>query len=594
MVRINEVESNQGVPGDWIEFINIGTTPVDLSGFVVKDDADTRNARIPTGTILPPGGLYVIEEAQFGFGLGAADEARLFLPDGVTLVDRFAWTAHALTTYGRCPDGTGAFRTQFASTKGQPNDCRPLVRVNEVESNQGVPGDWVEFYNWGPDTADISNFVFKDDVDTRNARVPAGTRLPPGGFWVFEEAAFGFGLGAADQARLFLPDGTTLVDSYTWTTHAPVTWGRCPDGLGEFVPNPTATKGAPNDCSTSGPPPGPSIPAWPGANDVSTVGAGGNVFNGNMSGLTWEAPVGGSPAVLWAARNGPGSIFRLVQQGGVWVPDNASGWAAGKALRYPDGTGDVDAEGITFAGGGSAAGVYIAAERNNSASAVSRNSVLRYDVGGSATTLTATHEWNLTADLPVTGANLGLEAIAWIPDTALVAQAFFDESRNALYDPAQYPGHGTGLFFVGLEANGVVYAYALNHTNSTFTRIATIPTGFAGVMALEYDVATRYLWAVCDNTCDGRHGVLEIETAAGSATRGRFRAPRVFARPAGMPNLNNEGFAFVNDAACVAGRKTAFWADDSETNGHALRRAGMPCGPIAAAIYRTQAMLQRY
>jgi hypothetical protein len=39
--------------------------------------------------------------------------------------------------------------------------------------------------------------------------------------------------------------------------------------------------------------------------------------------------------------------------------------------------------------------------------------------------LVATHEWNLAADLPVVGANLGLEAITWIPDTILVASSFF-------------------------------------------------------------------------------------------------------------------------------------------------------------------------
>ncbi len=577
-VRINEVESNGGTPGDWIEFINVGATPADISGFVVKDNDNSRTSRIPNGTILPPGGIYVIEEAQFGFGLGAADAARLFFTDGTTLVDSVSWTQHAVITLGRCPDGTGPFVNTGGSTKGAANDCRPLVRINEVESNQGVPGDWVEFINISPDTVDLSNFVFKDDQDSRTSRLPAGTRLAPGAFLVYEESQFGYGLGAADQARLFLPDGTTLVDGYAWTTHATITYARCPDGTGEFRQSSVSTKGSANQCA----PAGPTIPQWPGAPDVTTVGAGGNAFAGNMSGLTWEAPVGSSPAVLWAARNGPGTIFRLVQQAGTWVPDATNGWGAGKALRYPDGTGDVDAEGIAFAGGGSAGGMYIAAERNNAASAVSRNSILRYDVSGATTTLTATHEWNLTADLPVTGANLGLEAITWIPDTALVAQQFFDESKGRAYAPADYPGHGTGLFFVGLEANGVVYAYALNHTDNSFTRVATIPTGFAGVMALEYDFSTRYLWAVCDNTCEGRHGILEIDGAAGSATRGRFRAPRTFQRPASMPNLNNEGFAFVGDALCSGGRKAAFWSDDSETDGHALRQAALNCGPISS------------
>ena len=102
--------------------------------------------------------------------------------------------------------------------------------------------------------------------------------------------------------------------------------------------------------------------------------------------------------------------------------------------------------------------------------------------------MTATNEWNLTADLPVSGANLGLEALTWIPDAFLVSKGFYDESKSKVYNPADYTNHNSGLFFAGLESNGVIYAYALNHTDNTFTRIATIATNFpAGVMAVYYD-----------------------------------------------------------------------------------------------------------
>jgi hypothetical protein len=423
----------------------------------------------------------------------------------------------------------------------------------------------------------------KDDDDARTTRLPAGSVIAPGGFLVVEETTLGFGLGAADAARLFLADGTTLVDGHTWTTHAATTLGRCPDPAGAFAVTTQPTKGAANACGI----PLPVLSPWLGGNEVSVAGAGGGVFAGNMSGLAWEAATGSAPPVLWAARNGPGAIFRLVERGGVWVSDTAGGWGAGKLLRYPGGTGDVDAEGVTFAGastvsGPAAGGLYVAAERNNAANAVSRNTVLRFDPGAAGATLTATHEWNLTADLPTTNPNLGLEAIAWIPDSALVAEGFLDESRSRAYAPADYPNHGTGLFFVGLEANGVVYAYALDHVTAGFTRVATIPTGFSGVMGLEYDPGTRQLWAMCDNTCDGTLAVLRVDRSGDAAARGRFRLTNRFARPTGMPNLNNEGFAFLGDAACTGGFKTAFWADDSETEGHALRRATMPCGPFAS------------
>jgi hypothetical protein len=117
-VKINEVESSGGVPGDWVELYNSAPDPVDISGFVFKDNDDTHAYPIPAGTIIPTGGYFLLEEAAFGFGLGGADSARLFAADGTTLVDSFTWTAHAATTYGRCPNGTGALVTTFASTKG--------------------------------------------------------------------------------------------------------------------------------------------------------------------------------------------------------------------------------------------------------------------------------------------------------------------------------------------------------------------------------------------------------------------------------------------------------------------------------------------
>ena len=106
--------------------------------------------------------------------------------------------------------------------------------------------------------------------------------------------------------------------------------------------------------------------------------------------------------------------------------------------------------------------MFVSTERDNANSGVSRPSpALR--PGGHGIGLTATHEWNLTADLPAVAANSGLEAITWIPDSFLTSHGFFDEHTGAAYDPAAYPGHGDGLFFVGLEANGTIYAYALDH-----------------------------------------------------------------------------------------------------------------------------------
>jgi hypothetical protein len=227
---------------------------------------------------------------------------------------------------------------------------------------------------------------------------------------------------------------------------------------------------------------------------------------------------------------------------------------------------------VTFADLGSTSGLYVSTERNNAVSTVSRNAILRFDPTTTNRTLTAVQEWNLTADLPVTEPNLGLEGITWIPDSFLISRNFFDESTNRIYNPAVYPNHGTGLFFVGLEANGVVYAYALDHSvGGGFTRIATIITGFPSVMELQFDRDLHDLWAICDDTCEGRSVVLRIDSA------GKFAVAYRFERPTGMPNLNNEGFGIAPAMLCNGGTKPVYWTDDSETDGHAIRTGTLTC-----------------
>jgi len=361
-----------------------------------------------------------------------------------------------------------------------------------------------------------------------------------------------------------------VVDAYAWTAHATTTYARCPNATGDFTTSAASSKAAVNEC-----PGAVTTAAWPGADGVTTVDVPAMVTS-NLSGLTYQAAGGGSPAVLWAVQNGPGTLFRLIESAGIWTPDSANDWGLGKALRYTNGTGNPDTEGFTFAEAGSPFG-YAATERNNDASTISRPSILRVDVTAAGANLVATHEWALVADLPVVGANLGPEALTYVPDSFLVANSFFDESANKPYAPSDYPLHGAGLFFVGLEANGVIYAYALN-SDSTFRRIATISSSHPGMMGVEFDRDTGFLWAACDDTANGQIAVLRIDTVASSPTFGRFVVRRKFERPTTMPNLNNEGIAFAPEAECVGGQKAFFWADDGDTGGNSIRRDTIPCG----------------
>jgi hypothetical protein len=314
-----------------------------------------------------------------------------------------------------------------------------------------------------------------------------------------------------------------------------------------------------------------ALEAWPGPSEVEALPATGLV-NGNVSGLTYQAADGANPAVLWATANIPGNLYRLLPAKDGYASDSADGWSAGKLLHFPSGQGAADAEGVTL-GPSPAAGLYVASEHDNSASATSRLSILRYDVTGAAASLTAQQEWNVTSALPQVGANLGIEAITFIPDADLTAKGLVDESTQAAYDPVSYPLHGGGVFFVGVEGTGKIHGLVLGDDGS-FQLVVTITSPFPGVMSLDYDRDVGYLWFGCDATCDNQTGILDV------AGNGSFAVFRRFERPEQLPNSDNEGIAIAPESECDGGFKSFFWTDDANLDGFAIRRGKIPCGPF--------------
>ena len=434
------------------------------------------------------------------------------------------------------------------------------IRINEVVTTGSV-NDSIELYNKGTASVDVSGWILKDDNNSSKYKIASGTVLAAGGFKAFDVHS-SFGLGSSDSARLYLADGSTLVDSFSWTQHSNPSWSRCPDGTGAFGQASALTLGAPNACGSGG---GTLTPqAWPGSNSIATADAS-NVFGQDLSGLIQE-----NSGVLWGAQNS-GKLWRLVPNGsGGWTPDTSNGWSSGKALHFPTGSGTPDDEGVTLTGAGASGGVYVSSERDADHSGTSRLSVLRYDVSGTGTTLTATKEWNLTSDLPSTDSNLGLEGVTWIPDATLTAAGFKDSSTGAAYNPSHYAAHTGGVFLVGVEGTGMVYAYVLLEAGG-YQQVAAFSSGMSGVMELQWEPQASRLWIVCDDTCNGQHRTAKVNAA------GAFALTAVYNRPTGMGNYNNEGFAVAGADQCVSGSKPVYWADDSNDSGHALRKGSISC-----------------
>lgn len=319
--------------------------------------------------------------------------------------------------------------------------------------------------------------------------------------------------------------------------------------------------------------------SWPGAAAVRFVDDPAAALGANTSGLAYQPASASGPGYLWVVKNAPPQLHKLAFDAGAGRWRRQGFWP----LATPGGA-IPDTEGITGADWGSPL-VYIVSERENNGPG--KPSIIAWDTSRGA----AVRQWDLTHDeanpqtLPVVGgSNNGLEALAWIPDQDLLSYGYFDERLGKPYDPADYPGHGTGLFVAGLEMNGQLYVYALGLEDGSFFRVATMRSGFPNVMGLEYDRDTGYLWAHCDDTCGNLTGILRIDVAEDSPTRGRFVPLSVLRRPDGLVNSNHEGIAILPASECEGGARGFIWGDDSGRPGRSLSAGTIPCGSLLPKI----------
>ncbi|MFE2267447.1 lamin tail domain-containing protein [Streptomyces griseosporeus] len=613
-VRINEVTSSNT---DTVELYNAGSAPVSISGWKMSDDSFSPQTFSPSSATIPAGGFVTFASPK---GLGDSDKLVIYTADG-TVVDRVEWaTDAAKPAMARCGgDGTGAWVTKAAATTfgganaagcPSPGPAASRVRINEVTSNGA---DTVELYNGGTSAVSIGSWRYVDG-DTAHSPVtvssssPSATTIPAGGY-----ATFASGLGLGDNDSVFLLDANgTTIDSVTWATDgAKPSDERCADGTGWFRTSTTATLGSANSCAGGGDagggqggqlsggggaltsgcaPEAPSgtgatpsgVLAWPGGADVviadnvcaftTSTGPEGR----DVSGLAFDPA---DASVLWAVKN-KNWLLKLVKSNGKWVPDPS--WSAtGRQIRFAGGSGEPDSEGLAVGGNGH---LYITSERDNTANTAPRDTVMEFDPAATGSTLTPIRQWDMTAQFPQldTGskddANLGFEGVGFVPDSWLTANGWVDPRTGAAYDPANYPLHGSGLFFAGLEYDGTLHVYGLN-SDGSFTTFGTVATGKKSVMDVTFDAVTGRIVATCDNTCGETHTFLKV--GAGGAI-----VPDVtYTNPAVMPADNLEGFALAPAPACVNGSREAVWSDDgiygfgsaSSSYGHALYSGTFPC-----------------
>ena len=392
-IVMNEVYSRGTVDApDWIELFNNSDSPADISGYKIYDSGGQTGAKpkkeIPAGTIIPGRGFYVIvvdDASESGFGLSSGGEEVWFENANGNIIDNVVFPAFEPTqSYGRVPDGSGAWQILDKITKGTANDDSPpaaIILINESYSRGTTENpDWIEIYNATTTAVDISGYKIYDNGGQAGTKpkkeIPAGTTIPAKGFYVIvvdDADASGFGLGSGgDQVWLENTTGTVIDDVTIPALAENTSFGRYPDGDANMQILYVVTPGAANNNSA---PPAAVVlmneifsrgnaenPDWIELYNASTVAANIGGFkiydSGGQAGTKpkKEVPVGTILA--------PGAFFVIVvddadasgfglSSGGeqVWL-ENADGLVIDNITfpaltetesygRYPDGTANL-------------------------------------------------------------------------------------------------------------------------------------------------------------------------------------------------------------------------------------------------------------
>lgn len=267
-VVINEILAHTDLPlTDYIELFNNSSLPAELSGCWLSDDPTTNKFRIPDGTTLAARGFAVFDQAQLGFSLASDGETIYLVNSNQTRVIgalRYDGQANGVA-YGRFPDGAPSFQELQSRTPGTTN-AAPLTRsivINEIMYNP-LLGDsddeFVELYNPGPATVDLSDWRFVSGIDFT---FPPGTTLAAGNYLAVAKNAaklatnyagltpignFGGTLAnGGERLALAMPDynfatnGTTITTNRFYIVVDEVDyldggrWGRWSDGGGSSM-----------------------------------------------------------------------------------------------------------------------------------------------------------------------------------------------------------------------------------------------------------------------------------------------------------------------------------------------------------------------
>jgi hypothetical protein len=182
------IADQNGDYDDWIEVYNYGENAVDIAGMYLTDDIlFPAKWRIPENhpseTIIPPLGYLLIwadEGTSEGtlhanFKLSADGEEIALLDGNGNIIDSIAFgPQQADVSYGRMPDGTGAWQFFAAPTPDASNTMgSDDVIISEIMYHPGHPSpgienvgqEYIELYNRASEPVNLSGWKFTNGVE---------------------------------------------------------------------------------------------------------------------------------------------------------------------------------------------------------------------------------------------------------------------------------------------------------------------------------------------------------------------------------------------------------------------------------------------
>ncbi len=269
-----------GEHDDWIEIANRGDATIDLTGKALTDNPGDQNSYLYLPSVAINSGDYLLiwadaqpdqGEIHAPFRFDAAGED-IYLMDGAVVVDQVTYPALGVDqSYGRWPDGRGAWQSLSEATPGAENQNSTtaeevMLLINEflaindggLQDETGAYEDWVEIYNPGPDPVEMGDLYLTDDLSLTTQWLLPDTTLPAESFLIVfcdndpEDGAWHatFKLsGAGEEIGIFgrLAAGNEEIDSHVFGPQTgDVSVGRRPDGWSNWVFFTTPTPGASN------------------------------------------------------------------------------------------------------------------------------------------------------------------------------------------------------------------------------------------------------------------------------------------------------------------------------------------------------------